>query len=99
MREEDTAHVALISIEFLIHHAASLKDKRSVAASVKNRIRARFNASVAEVAYLDEWQHCGLGVAMIGNDRRRLEQEVNALRQFLGEVRDIELLNVSLEWM
>jgi hypothetical protein len=99
MREADTAHVALISIEFLIHHAGSLKDKRSVTASVKNRLRARFNASVAEVAYLDEWQRCGLGLAMIGNDRRRLEQDVNALSQFLREVRDIELVNLSLEWM
>jgi hypothetical protein len=97
--ESITSAVALVSIDFSIHFAGSLKDKRRIVASVKDRIRARFNASVAEVAYQDEWQHCGLGVAMIGNDRRHLESEVNALRQFLAEVRDIELNDVGLEWM
>lgn len=101
MRTNDTieSQVALISIEFAIHFAASLKDKRRVVASVKNRIRSRFNVSVAEVAYLDEWQRCGLGAVMISNDRRHLEGEVNALRQFLTEVKDIELTDVGLEWL
>jgi hypothetical protein len=94
-----TSAVALVSVDFSIHFAESLKDKRRVVASVKDRIRARFNASVAEVAYLDERQRCGLGVAMIGGDRRHLESEVNALRQFLAEIRDIELNDVGLEWV
>lgn len=99
MHHPEEAQVALVSVEFLVHHSASLKDKRRAASSVKERIRARFNASVAEVAYLDEWQRCGLGVVMISNDRRHLESEVNALRDFLVEVRDIELVDVGLEWV
>ena len=50
---ETTTHVALVSIEFLIHHAASLKDKRRVVSSVKDRLRVRFNAGVAELGFLD----------------------------------------------
>ncbi len=99
MNETFLSQVALVSVEFAIHFSASLKDKRRVVASVKDRIRSRFNASVAEVAYLDEWQRCGLGVVMISNDRRHLEGEVNALRQFLMDVKDIELIDVGLEWL
>ncbi len=91
--------VVLVSVEFAIHFAGSLKDKRRIVSSVKERIRSRFNASVAEVAYQEDWQRCGIGVAMIGSDRRYLEGEVNALRQFLNEVRDIELSDVGLEWV
>ena len=37
---DTTTHIARVSIEFLIHHAASLKDKRRVVSSVKDRLRA-----------------------------------------------------------
>lgn len=94
-----TTHIAQISIEFLIHHAVSLKDKRRVVNSVKDRLRARFNAAVAEIGYLEEWQRCAIGVLMLGNERVPLEREINALQQFMQEVRDIELVDVAWEWL
>lgn len=93
------AHFVAVSIEFLIHHAASLKEKRHVVASVKDRLRARFNASVAEIGALDQYQHAVLGMALVSNDRVVLEREVNAIRQFMVDVRDIELVDVAFEWM
>ncbi len=94
-----STHVALVSIEFLIHQAASLKDKRRVVSSVKDRLRARFNAGVAEIGYLDEWQRCAIGVVMLGNERMPVEREVNAVQNFIQEVRDIELVNITWEWL
>ena len=96
---DTTTHIALVNIEFLIHHAASLKDKRRVVSSVKDRLRARFNAGVAEIGYLEEWQRCAIGVVMLGNERAPLEREVNAVQNFMQEVRDIELVNVAWEWL
>ena len=93
------AHIALVNIEFLIHHASSLKDKRRTVNSVKDRLRARFNAAVAEIGYLDEWQRCGIGVVMLANERAPLEREVNAVQQFMLEVRDIELTGITREWL
>lgn len=94
-----STHIALVSIEFLIHHAASLKDKRRVVSSVKDRLRARFNAGVAELGYLDEWQRCSIGLVMLGNERAPVEREVNAVQNFMLEVRDIELVDVAWEWL
>ena len=96
---DTTAHVALVAIEFIIHHATSLKDKRRVVGSVKNRLRARFNAGVAEIGYLDEWQRCAIGMVMLGNERVPVEREVNAVQNFMQEVRDIELVDVTWEWL
>ena len=67
--------------------------------SVKGRLRARFNAAVAEIGYLEEWQRCAIGLVMLGNARAPLEREVNAVQNFMQEVRDIELVNVAWEWL
>ena len=96
---DTTMHIALVSIGFVIHHAASLKDKRRVVKSVKDRLRARFNAAVAEIGYLEEWQRCAIGVVMLANERAPLEREVNAVQLFMQEVRDIELVDIAWEWL
>lgn len=93
------AVIIAVSIEFLIHHATSLKEKRRVVASVKDRLRTRFNASVAEIGELDHHQHAVLGMALVSNDAAVLEREVNAVARFMEGVRDIELVDVAWEWM
>lgn len=96
---DTTTHVVLVNIEFVIHHATSLKDKRRVISSVKSRLRARFNAAVAEIGYLDDWQRCSVGVVMLANERAPLEREANAVQNFMQEVRDIELIDVTWAWL
>ena len=92
-------HITLVSIEFVVHYATSLKDKRRVVKSVKDRLSARFNAAVAEIGYLEEWQRCAIGVVMLCNERAPIEREVNAVQRFMQEVRDFELINVTCEWL
>ncbi|MCK4707584.1 MAG: DUF503 domain-containing protein, partial [Gammaproteobacteria bacterium] len=82
--------VCIISIELLIPMAHSLKEKRKHIKSLKERLQNRFNASVAEVAALDDWQRSVLGVAMISNDRRYLEKQYSSIENFILEIRDIE---------
>jgi uncharacterized protein YlxP (DUF503 family) len=48
----------------MIPWAQSLKDKRSAVHGLKDRLRSRFNASVAEVAYLDKWQRAVIAVCI-----------------------------------
>ena len=94
-----SAHVALLIVEFFIPHATSLKDKRRVVKSMKDRIANRYNISVAEIACLEEWQHAVLGIVMIGNERRHVEQSLAGLRDWLQEMRDINLADMSMEWL
>ncbi|MGH9536011.1 MAG: DUF503 domain-containing protein [Terriglobales bacterium] len=64
--------VAAMAIEVTLPGAESLKDKRAVIRALKDRLRSRFNVSVAEVDHQELWQRATLGVAAIGPDRAYL---------------------------
>jgi len=91
--------VCVISIELLIPMAHSLKEKRKQIKSLKERLKNRFNASVAEVGSLDEWQRAVLGMSMISNDKRYLEKQYSAIEKMVLEGREVELINMNIEWL
>lgn len=64
--------------------ALSLKDKRRATKSLKDRLSARHNISIAEVDDLDRRQAATLGIAMVANDARFVE---SALRKIVDEIR------------
>jgi len=65
--------VAYLTLEIRIEGARSLKDKRQVIRSVKDRLRARFNVSVAEIEASDAWQRATLGIVSISGSHDYLE--------------------------
>ena len=78
--------VGLLSIEFHIPGARSLKDKRTVVRGVKDRIK-KFNVAVAEVEYQDLWQRCGLSVVTVSNDEKHADRELAAV---VNEIERVE---------
>jgi uncharacterized protein YlxP (DUF503 family) len=91
--------VSLLTIEVMIPWAQSLKDKRSAVRGLKDRLRSRFNASVAEVAYQDKWQRAIIAVCFVGNDRRRLESDMAMVRQLCEEAQDLQLADIHQQWL
>ncbi len=77
--------VGSLRVRLLLREARTLKDKRQVVRSIKDRLQNAFNVSVAEVDALDKCQSIVLGVAMVGNEayhvRTTLEKIVEALRR------------------
>jgi uncharacterized protein YlxP (DUF503 family) len=77
-------NVASLRVRLLIRESRSLKDKRQVVQSIKEKLRQRFNAAVAEVDALDDRRLAVLGFAVVSNDaghaRAELEKIVGALR-------------------
>jgi len=65
--------IALLTIELSIEHAQSLKDKRQVLRSLKDRLRTHFNVSVAEIAPSNLWNRATLGVVSISDSRDYLD--------------------------
>lgn len=96
--EENQAVVCIISIELFIPMAHSLKEKRKHIKSLKERLKNRFNASVAEIAALDDWQRAVIGISMISNDRRYLEKQYSAIENYVLETKETELLSINIEW-
>ena len=64
--------IGLLHFELLIHDAASLKDKRRVVRSVKDRLHREHLVSVAEVGALETLNRAVLGLAVVGNDGARI---------------------------
>src|SRR5215510_10606384 len=60
--------IALLTLDIHIPHAQSLKEKRMVVRSLKDRLRAKFNVSVSEVDHQDLWQRSQLSVVTVGSD-------------------------------
>jgi uncharacterized protein YlxP (DUF503 family) len=61
--------IAFLTLELRIEGAHSLKDKRQVVRSLKDRLRASYNVSVAELDSTDLWQRATVGVVSISGSR------------------------------
>ncbi len=91
--------VGVLSMELRLENAHSLKDKRQVVKSLKDRLRHRFNVAVAEVDYQDLWQH-GLVVAVtVSGDRGRAEQVLQSVEQEAALLLGPELVGATVEWL
>ena len=91
--------ISLLTIELMIPWARSLKDKRRAVRGLKDRRRARFNASVAEVAYQDKWQRAIIAVCIIGSDKRQLESNMSKVRQLCEEAQDVQIADMHQQWL
>jgi uncharacterized protein len=65
--------IAYLTLEIRIEAAHSLKDKRQVLRSMKDRLRNTFNISIAEIEVTDLWQRATLGIVSISSSRDYLE--------------------------
>jgi uncharacterized protein YlxP (DUF503 family) len=66
--------IALLTLDIHVPHAQSLKDKRMVVRSVKDRLRSKFNVAVAETDHQDLWQRAQLSAVTVGSDEAYLNQ-------------------------
>ena len=80
---EESIHVLLLVVDCHIPQAQSLKQKRSAVKSLVDRLRARFNASVAETGYLDEWQRSVIAISLVSNNKRYLQQQIDLIEQMV----------------
>ena len=61
--------IGCCSVKFYLHGNNSLKGKRRVIRSIKDRLKNDFNVSIAEIGHQDVWQSINLGIAAAGVDR------------------------------
>jgi uncharacterized protein len=76
--------IGVRSFELHLAAAHSLKDKRSVIKSLKDRLHNEFNVSVAETASHDVWQMAELTVCLVSVDKRHAESILEAVDRFVA---------------
>jgi len=91
--------VGLCAITLAIHGNRSLKGKRRVIKSIKDRVRGAFNASVAEVGMLDSLDRAELGVAVVGNDRAFVNSMMDKVLNRIEGLNTAEIIGTKVEIM
>ena len=91
--------VGVLQLELSIGDAMSLKDKRRVIKSLKDRIAHGHNVSIAEVGALDEHRRSILGLAMVANDSAYVEGALSKLVDFVRSVPTVDLIDYQIDLM
>ena len=92
----------MLTLELRIEGAHSLKDKRQVLRSLKDRLRSQFNVAVAELDHTDLWQRATLGVVSISDSRDYLDglmQNVERQAMRLANNAGAEVADSFLEFL
>jgi uncharacterized protein YlxP (DUF503 family) len=87
--------VGILRLTLYVPGASSLKDKRQVLRKIVDRLRARFNVSVAEVADNDIWQRAVVGIAAVANDHSFVNEVLDKCARDAGNI--AEILNREME--
>jgi hypothetical protein len=78
--------VGVLRLTLHLPTPGSLKSKRHLLRSAIDRVKARFNVSIAEVGANDLWQRAVVGVAAVGNDRAFVNESLDKVADFVASV-------------
>jgi uncharacterized protein YlxP (DUF503 family) len=89
--------IGILQFELLIRGAGSLKDKRRVVSSLKDRLHREHLVSIAEVALQDNMNVARLALALVGSDGKHVGQTLDRITAKLQALHDAELSSMSRE--
>ena len=84
--------VGVLRLTLHLPAPGSLKSKRHLVRSAIDRVKARYNVSIAEVAENDLWQKSVLGVAAVGNDRAFINETLDKVADFVASMHGGQIL-------
>ena len=90
-------HVGVMRLSLHVPHARSLKEKRGVVRRFRDRVRARFDVSIAEVGAQDLHQRAVFGVAVVSSDHVVCERVLEQVAREAETQPDAVLLDRSIE--
>lgn len=93
------ASIGVLTLELKIDHAHSLKDKRHVVKSLKEKLRSRFNVAVSEIDCQDLWQRSVVAVVTVAPDHPRAEQVLQAVEKEAALLLGPSLVGATVEWL
>jgi uncharacterized protein YlxP (DUF503 family) len=93
------AAIGVMTLELRIEHAHSLKEKRHVVKSLKDRLRLKFNVSVAEIDDMDLHNSAVLAVATVSPSRPFAEKVLQAVEREAASLLGPMLIRAETEWL
>lgn len=89
--------IGCLQAKLSIPEARSLKDKRMVLRSLKDRMLNKMNVSVAETDHQDLWQSCVLAVVTVAAEKETVEKRLAEVSEFIRSNPEIVLIDVLVE--
>jgi len=91
--------IGVLTLELRLENSHSLKDKRNVVQSLKNRLRNKFNVSVAEIDAQDLWQRATLAAVTVSSSHAFAEKVLRSVEDEAVALLGPELADATLEWL
>jgi uncharacterized protein YlxP (DUF503 family) len=91
--------VGLITWELHLDACHSLKEKRQIVKSLKDRLHQRFNVSAAETDHQDVWQRAELSACVVSTDRRHAEQVLRAADRLVDGAAGARIVDSSMSYL
>jgi uncharacterized protein YlxP (DUF503 family) len=93
------AAIGVLTLEIRVENSHSLKDKRHVVKSLKDRLRHKFNVSVAEIDYHDLWQRALVAAVTVASDHAHGEQVLQTVEREAADLLGPQLVSAVVEWI
>ncbi|RKD29079.1 hypothetical protein BET03_05895 [Thermohalobacter berrensis] len=89
--------IGACTVELIIYEANSLKEKRQVIKSLIERIKSRYNTSIAEIDFNDKWRRSIIGFACVTNNTKHANKMVSNVLKFIERDSRVEVSNINIE--
>jgi uncharacterized protein len=96
---EAPVHIGALAATLHLPAPQSLKEKRRILKSIKDRVGAKFNVSVAEIGEHDKWQSAVLGFCMISNDKNLIQSAFQNILSLIESVDGALLTQQQIEFL
>jgi uncharacterized protein YlxP (DUF503 family) len=93
------ASIGVLTLEMRLENSHSLKDKRHVVQSLKERLRRKFNVAVAEIDHQDLWQRAAVAAVTVSSDHDHAALVLQSVEREAAAMLGPELVNAILEWV
>ncbi|WP_320169042.1 DUF503 domain-containing protein [Maridesulfovibrio sp.] len=89
--------IGVLSLEFRLHGNRSLKGKRKISLSLKQKLRNKFNLAVSEVEAMDSHEKLVLAAVTVANDTRKVESRLSKTLAMVEAISPAELVHCETE--
>ena len=93
------ATIGVLTLELRLENSHSLKDKRHVVQSLKDRLRNKFNVAVAEIDHQDLWQRAAVAAVTVSSDHVHAEKVLRSVEEEAASMLGGQLADAVVEWL
>jgi len=93
------ATIGVLTLELRLENSHSLKEKRHVVQSLKDRLRNKFNVAVAEIDHQDLWQRAAVAAVTVSSDHVHAEKVLRSVEEEAASMLGGQLADSVVEWL